>query len=259
MVADKKDLAIYPSLAGKSVLITGGASGIGADFVEGFAEQEAKVGFLDIDNDAAARLIEKVTALTGVKPWYRETDMSVASEVEDSVAAAIQEFGGLHVLINNVGNDSRHKVADLDQDAWRKCLAVNLDAAFVATRASLEVMKAQQCGSIINVSSNNAIRPFSSMPGYITAKAGLLGMTKAIAREVGVDRIRVNAILPGWVLTQKQLENHFTPEAQGDWQKHVLLKDDLAARDVTNLALFLAADDSQMITAQSLVVDAGRT
>ena len=259
MVDSDKGSTIYPSLAGKSVLITGGASGIGADLVRGFAEQGAKVGFLDIDNYSAARLVAEVRATTSVEPWFCEADMSDPSQVETAIDAAVEALGGLHILINNVANDNRHKVEDLDQEAWRACLAVNLDSAFVAIRASLPAMKAQGCGSIINVSSTNAIRPFSSMPGYITAKAGMLGLTKAVAQEVGVDGIRVNAILPGWVLTQKQLDLHYTEEAHKDWQDRAALKDDLKERDVTNLALFLASDDSRMITGQSLVIDAGRT
>ena len=259
VVTKSENAAVYPSLVDKPVLITGGASGIGADFVRGFAAQKARVGFLDMDNNAATVLSEEVAALTGIKPWYRQTDLSVASEVETAVKDAIRQMGGLHVLVNNVGNDNRHSIEDLDYEAWRTCLAVNLDAAFFAIRASLDVMKEQGCGSIINMSSISAFLPTANHPGYVTSKAGLLGMTKAIAEEVGVNRIRVNALLPGWVQTDKQVKRYFTPEAHEDWLKHVALKDDLTASDITSLALFLAADDSRMITGQSFVVDAGRT
>lgn len=252
-------MATYPSLIGKSVLITGGASGIGADFVKGFVAQGAKVGFVDIDTEASSVLIASIFDEHGIKPWFRETDMSIPSEVENTVEASIEEMGGLHVLINNVGNDQRHKVEDLHFDAWRACLAINLDAAFLAARAASGVMQAQREGSIINLSSINALLGLADMPAYVTAKAGLLGMTKALAREFGEFRIRVNAILPGWVETEKQLGKFLTPECWEEWRKHLALKEHLSARDVTNLALFLASDESSMITGQSLVIDAGRT
>lgn len=256
---NSKQTATYPSLVGKSVLITGGASGIGADFVKGFVSQGAKVGFVDIDTDAASRLISVVFDEFGVQPWFRKTDMTIASEIEDAVEVAVDEMDGLHVLINNVGNDARHSIEDLHSKAWRACLAINLDSAYITSRAALGVMQTQKQGSIINLSSINALLGLTGMAGYVTAKAGLIGMTKALAREVGEYGVRVNSILPGWVETERQLGELLTRELWEEWRRLLALKEHLQVQDVTNLALFLAADESRMITGQSLIIDAGRT
>jgi D-xylose 1-dehydrogenase len=251
--------AVYRSLDGKSVFVTGGASGIGAGLVTGFAAQGCKVAFADIDDAAAAALVEDVGNRFGAAPWFRRTDLADVEAIDAVIAEAQAAQGRLDVLVNNVGNDSRHSVEETDARAWRSCLAINLDAAFFASRAAFPFMRAQGSGSIINLGSINALLGLPNMPGYVTAKAGLMGMTRALAREFGEHRIRVNAILPGWVVTDRQLSLWLTPEAEAEWKKSVALKDRLTVADVANLALFLASDDSRMITGQSLVVDAGRT
>ena len=255
----KNGRAVYPSLRGKSVLVTGGASGIGAGLVEGFATQGSRVAFVDIDERAAGALITRISARYGAAPWFRTADLGDSEAIDAVVAEAQAAQNGLDVLINNVGDDRRHCVEDTDVGAWRSCLAINLDAAFLASRAAFTGMKAQRGGSIINLSSINALLGLPNMPGYVTAKAGLIGMTRALARDFGDYRIRVNSILPGWVVTDRQLELWLTPEAEAEWKKHVALKDRLTVEDVVNLALFLASDDSRMITGQSLGVGAGRT
>jgi NAD(P)-dependent dehydrogenase (short-subunit alcohol dehydrogenase family) len=138
-------------------------------------------------------------------------------------------------------------------------MAINLDAAFFAAQAGAQLMAKESGGSIINFSSINALLGPANMPGYVTAKAGLVGMTKALARDYGESEIRVNAILPGWVVTERQLDNWLTPEAEADWMQQVALKKRLQPSEVANLALFLAADDSRMITGQSFTIDGGRT
>lgn len=253
------DRAVYPSLYGKSVFVTGGASGIGAGLVAGFAAQGCKVAFVDIDETAAASLVDHVGNRFGNAPWFRRTDLTDVDAIDAVIAEAQAAHGRLDVLVNNVGNDRRHSVEETDARAWRSCLAINLDAAFFASRAAFPFMRAQGNGSMINLSSINALLGLPNMPGYVTAKAGLIGMTRALAREFGEYRIRVNSILPGWVVTDRQLDLWLTPEAEEEWKKSVSLKDRLSVEDVTSLALFLASDDSRMITGQSLVVDAGRT
>jgi NAD(P)-dependent dehydrogenase (short-subunit alcohol dehydrogenase family) len=257
MTASK--LAIYPSLAGRGVFITGGATGIGAAFVEAFARNGAKVAFVDIDIDAADQLVSRLNSELGQSVWCRETDVTNSESLEAAIHDAGKAVGGLHTLINNAACDTRHDIESFGLSDWRQCMALNLDAAYVACRAAVAEMKARQQGAIINMSSINAPLGLPGMPGYVTAKAGLIGMTKALSQELGEHNIRVNAILPGWVATERQLEQWLTPEREAEWQKQVALKRRLVASDVANLAVFLSADESEMITGQSLVIDAGRT
>lgn len=255
----KSKLATYPSLANRGVFVTGGATGIGAAFVEAFARNGANVAFVDIADSEAENLVARLQDQYGKPAWYRSCDVTDSGALEAAVRDAGAATGGLHVLVNNAANDQRHTVEEFDADKWRRCMALNLDSAYVAARAAYAEMKGNRRGAIINLGSINALLGSAGMPGYVTAKAGLMGMTKALARDFGDHNIRVNAILPGWVVTEKQLEKWLTPEAEAAWSKQVALKRRLLADDVANLALFLAADDSAMMTGQNLVIDAGRT
>lgn len=252
-------LATYPSLADRTVFITGGATGIGAAFVEAFARNGAKVAFVDIDREAAAQLVSRLDGELGQFIWFREVDVTDSELLEAAIHDWGKAVGGLHTLINNAASDARHELGSFGPSDWRRCMALNLDAAYVACRAAVVGMRARQQGSIINMSSISAPLGLPGMPGYVTAKAGLIGMTKALSQELGVHNIRVNAILPGWVATERQLQHWLTPERESEWRKQVALKRRLVAADVANLAVFLSADDSDMITGQSLVIDAGRT
>lgn len=249
--------ARYPSLAGRPVMITGGASGIGAAMVEAFAGQGARVACIDIDEAAATGLCERLG--DGVDFWFRCLDVTDVSALKRAVVDFADQAGGLGVLINNVANDTRHEPLQVTEEGWRACLAVNLDAAFFASQAAISIMREAGGGSIVNLSSINALLGPGQMPGYVTAKAGLLGLTKALARDFGADSIRVNSILPGWVVTDRQLDNWLTPEAEAEWMRQVALDRRILPRDVANLALFLAADDSALITNQHFVIDGGRT
>ena len=250
-------LANYPSLKDRVVFITGGATGIGAELVEQFCLQGSKVAFIDFDNQAAEALVKRIETETAVKPWFQEVDVTDIPALKSAINAASSALGPIHTLVNNVANDNRHSPEEVSPESWRECLAVNLDASFFATQTAVSTM--QGAGSIINFSSINALLGPSNMPGYVTAKSGLIGMTKALARDYGKRNIRVNAILPGWVVTDKQLDTWLTPEAEQDWSKLVAIKDRLLPVDVANLALFLSSDESRMITGQSITVDAGRT
>jgi NAD(P)-dependent dehydrogenase (short-subunit alcohol dehydrogenase family) len=241
------------------VFITGGATGIGAAMVEAFALQGAMVAFVDLDGDSADALCSKVQNQTGTSLWFQKIDVTDVSVLQNSIRQAVKELGPLQALINNAANDNRHSPAEVTADSWRDCMAINLDAAFFAAQAGAELMAKESGGSIINFSSINALLGPANMPGYVTAKAGLVGMTKALARDYGESEIRVNAILPGWVVTERQLDNWLTPEAEADWMQQVALKKRLQPSEVANLALFLAADDSRMITGQSFTIDGGRT
>ena len=253
------ECANYPSLKGRCVLITGGATGIGAAMVEAFALQGAVVAFVDLDGDSADALCSKVKEQTGTSLWFQQIDVTDVCALQNSIRQAVKELGPLQALINNAANDNRHSPSDVTADSWRDCMAINLDAAFFAAQAGAELMAKESGGSIINFSSINALLGPANMPGYVTAKAGLVGMTKALARDYGDSEIRVNAILPGWVVTERQLDTWLTPEAEADWMRQVALKKRLQPAEVANLALFLAADDSRMITGQSFTIDGGRT
>ena len=252
-------MAIYPSLAGESVFITGGATGIGASMVEAFATQGARVSFVDLDAAAGEALVADLAGRVQHPPVFRRVDVTDVSALQAAIQATAAEIAPPGVLINNVANDTRHSPLTLDEQGWRTCLAVNLDATFFATQAVVPGMQSRGGGSIINFSSINALLGPPNMPGYVAAKAGLIGLTKSLARDFGGAGIRVNAILPGWVVTQRQLDTWLTPEAEAEWMTQVALQKRLLPRDVANLALFLAARDSDMITGQSFTVDGGRT
>lgn len=252
-------LATYPSLIARTVFITGGATGIGAAFVEAFVRAGSNVAFVDMDETGALALVDALRERFGRTAWFRRTDVTRADELEASIRDASAELGGPDVLINNAANDQRHTVEECDAERWRRCMALNLDAAYVAARAAFAEMKGRRRGVIINLGSINALLGPAGMPGYVTAKAGILGLTKALSRDFGPYNVRVNAILPGWVVTERQLAKWLTPEAEREWSRQVSLKRRLLPADVASLALFLASDDSEMITGQALVVDAGRT
>jgi NAD(P)-dependent dehydrogenase (short-subunit alcohol dehydrogenase family) len=215
------------------VFITGGASGIGAAMVEAFTGQGAVVGHCDLAAEAAETLADAIAAAGHARPWFRALDVIDTPALQQAISDFAAAAGGLDVLVNNVANDNRHD--------------------------PLELMRgAGSGGAIINFSSITALLGPAEMPGYVTAKAGLLGLTKSFARRYGVDGIRVNTILPGWVVTQRQLDLWLTPEAEEEWMEQACLKQRIQPRDAANLALFLAADDSRMITNQQFVIDAGR-
>ena len=247
--------AAYPSLKDRTVFVTGAASGIGAAFVQAFHDQGAKVAFVDIDEAAGQALAGKLGALA----WFRRCDVTDADGLQAAIQDAANALGPITVLINNVADDTREVAAEVTPEAWRKGLAVNLDPAFIAAVAAYPMMKAAGGGSIVNVSSINALLGPGELPTYSAAKGAINSLSKSLAHAWGPDRIRVNALSPGWVVTQRQLALWLTPEAEAEWSKLVALKDRIMPEDVARAALFLASDDSRMMTGQNMVVDAGRT
>ena len=246
--------ATYPSLAEKRVFITGGASGIGAAMVQAFHDQGARVMFVDVSRPAGEAL---AAACPG--SIFRPCDVTDSVDLQAAVREAGDRFGGLSVLINNVANDTRHAAATLPAEAWRSALAVNLDPTFLAAQAAYPFLQAAGGGAIINFSSITALLGNPDLPAYVAAKGAVIALTKSLARAWGGENIRVNAICPGWVITERQLTLWLTPEAEAAWMDQVALKTRIQADDVARLALFLAADDSAMITGQNLVIDGGRT
>jgi NAD(P)-dependent dehydrogenase (short-subunit alcohol dehydrogenase family) len=249
-----QDSARYPSLQGQGVFITGGATGIGAALVRAFNEQGARVTFADINAQAGSAL----EAELGGAAQFVLFDLTDTLALQRAITDA-DNRSSLSVLINNAANDMRHSPDETSPEQWRECMAINLDAAFFAARACAPLMAGHGGGSIINFSSINALLGPSNMPGYVTAKAGLIGMTKALAKDYGERLVRVNAILPGWVVTERQLQTWLTPEEESSWMEQVALPKRLLPENVAHLALFLAASDSDMITGQSFTIDGGRT
>ncbi len=253
------DPASYPSLAGRRVFITGGATGIGAALVAAFAGQGAMVGHVDLAEAAAAKLGQGLAASGCAAPWFRRVDVTDTAALQAAITGFATSAGGLDVLINNVANDARHDPLATGPEQWRALMAVNLDCGFFAAQAAIPLLQAAGGGAIINFSSINALLGPANMPAYVAAKAGIIGLTKSLARQYGRDGIRVNAIVPGWVVTDRQLDLWLTPEAEAAWMEQVALPRRIQPEDPARLALFLAADDSRMITGQNLVIDGGRT
>lgn len=246
--------ATYPDLAGKVVFVTGGASGIGATVVEEFHGQGARVAFVDLDETAGRALSERLEG-----SWFRRCDVTDADALQASITAAAEALGPVNVLINNVANDTRHVAAETTPEQWREGLAVNLDPAFIASTACYPMMRDAGGGVIVNVSSINALLGPAEMPAYVAAKGAINALSKGLAREWGKDNIRVNALSPGWVITERQLKLWLTPEAEAEWMSQVALPQRIMPEDIARLMLFLASEDARMITGQNLVIDGGRT
>lgn len=246
--------ALYSCLRDKVVLITGGATGIGASMVRTFVQQGCRVAFIDL-NAAAGHALQ--AELPTAQVAFSAVDVTDVPALQQAIETAASRWGRLDVLINNVANDQRVPTAQVTPAQWRQCHAVNLDAAFFATQVALPFLQQQSSAAVINFSSVVAVTGKIDMAGYVTAKAGLIGMTKALAREAGVHGVRVNAVLPGWVRTERQLNSWFTPEQQQRWLDDSALKRFIQPEDVANLALFLASEQSVMITGQAIQIDGG--
>ncbi len=248
--------ARYPSLQNRVVLVTGGGSGIGAAIVEAFCAQGARVAFLDIDEASAAALLERLRA-SGAAPLFRRCDLADVAALRDTVAAIAREAGAIRVLVNNAARDDRHRIEDVTPELWDRIMAVNLRHQFFAAQAVAPGMAAAGGGSIINLGSISWMIGQGGMPGYVTAKAAITGLTRTLARDLGPQQIRVNSVLPGWVMTERQLKLWVTPEAETQIMERQCRKRKLMPRDIASMVLFLAADDSAMCTNQGYVVDGG--
>ena len=249
--------AIYPSLAGRTVLITGGGSGIGASLVEHFLKQDARVTFLDIDEDASRQLLESLRAKYGRAPLFVACDVTDNDRLQQSMEEVRQALGPVSVLVNNAGNDDRHNFEDVTPEYWDQRMAVLVKHQFFAAQAVYDDMKSAGGGSIINFSSTSWIMGEGGYVCYTTAKAAIYGLTRSLARDFGLADIRVNAVLPGWIMTERQLERWVTPEAELEIERNQALKHKLYPADIARMVLFLAADDSRMTTGQSFIVDGG--
>lgn len=253
------EFATYPSLRGQVAFVSGGATGMGAEFVAQLAGQGVRVGFVDIQDDAGRVLAEALASRGDPEPLYQHCDVRDVEALRDAIAATGERLGPVTVLVNNAANDVRHSVETLSVAEWDDLLAVNLRHHFFATQAVVPMMRAAGRGSVINLGSISAHIDLMDLPAYITSKAGIEGLTRTLARELGPDGIRVNCILPGWVMTERQLENWINPEAEASIQRNQCLPQKLYPADVARLVLWLAAEDSRSCTAQKWVVDGGWT
>jgi NAD(P)-dependent dehydrogenase (short-subunit alcohol dehydrogenase family) len=252
-VSDTYATVHYRSLTGRTVLITGGASGIGAELVKAFVAQGSKVHFIDIDGAAG----EQVASDTHAS--FHSCDLTDIARLRQVIAGIEAGAGAVDVLVNNAGKDDRHDINDVEPDHWRRTLALNLDHQFFATQAVRARMASAGRGSVIMLGSVSWMRGRPGMVGYTTAKAAINGMTKTLARELGPDGIRVNCIVPGAILTERQQKLWLTPEKNQqfiDWQA---LKFRLDASHVARMALFLGSDESAGCTGANFMVDAGLT
>lgn len=248
----------YDDLSDASVFITGGGSGIGAYLVHAFASLGARVGFVSLTPGPAEALVDGIEQRTGRKVFFRPVDIRHVDELKSAIDDFAGMAGPVSVLVNNAARDNRHTVGDLDEAGWDDSLATNLRPYFFTAQAVVEGMRQAGRGSIINIGSNSSYLGLSGYPAYVTAKHANLGLTKALARELGPMGIRVNALCPGWVMTKRQLELWVTPDALQDCLDQQSLKETVSGEHVADAALFLASNASRMITGQSLIIDGGR-
>lgn len=248
----------YAGLADRVVLITGGASGIGAAFVRAFANQRAHVAFLDIDAAAGEALVREVAAASGSAPLFVACDLLDIDALRDAMAQVRITLGDAAVLVNNAANDQRQVLSEVTPEQFDWMIGVNLKHVFFAAQAVVPQMQARGGGSIINMSSVAWLRGAPALPAYAAAKAAIVGFTNSLARLVGPDRIRVNAIAPGMVITERQRRLWYPDEQKIDeLRSRQAIPDAVTPDDIASLALFLASDESQRITRQCFQVDGG--
>lgn len=250
--------ARYPSLVDRTVLVTGGATGIGATLVEEFAAQGCKVGFVDIAREAGDALARSL-ADSRHAPLFVSADVTDIGALEAAIARVRERFGPIRALLNNAANDQRHKIEDTTPEYWDKAVAVNLKHQFFAARNVAADMRQAGGGAIVNFGSVSWKLKQGGMPAYTTSKAAVQGLTRSLARDFGPFNIRVNTLVPGWVMTEKQVRLWLTEEGKADIARGQCLQQPLMPQHIAHMALFLAADDSAMCTAQDFVVDGGWT
>jgi NAD(P)-dependent dehydrogenase (short-subunit alcohol dehydrogenase family) len=247
----------YASLAGKTVFITGGGSGIGAAFTRGFAEQGARVGFVDIVEEASLALAAQIQDETGTAPLFIRCDLRDVSALQAAIEKVREELGDISVLINNAGNDERHALEQVTPAYWDDRIAVNLRHMFFAAQAVLTQMKRLGAGAIVNLGSITWRLKQADMAVYAISKASIVGLTRVLAREFGPFGIRVNTISPGAIWTERQIKLWYTPEVEKEIMNGQCLKTRLLPEDMANMAMFLASDAAEKCTAQEFIVDAG--
>ncbi|WP_082178653.1 SDR family oxidoreductase [Agrobacterium sp. SUL3] len=249
--------AQFPDLKDAGVLITGGGSGIGASLVEAFAMQRAKVAFIDIAEEPSAALVQRLAGVAPHPVHFFKTDLSDIPAIGRTVDAAASATGGIKVLVNNAAWDDRHDIDTVTEAYWDANQAVNLKQMFFTVQAALPYLRQAKNASIVNFSSISFLLNMGELPSYAAAKAGIIGLTKSLAGRLGPDNIRVNTLLPGMIVTERQKELWLTDEGITATTSRQCLKRTLIAADLAGPSLFLASSASSAITAQSIIVDGG--
>ncbi len=244
--------ATYPSLAGKTVLVTGGAAGIGAEIVRAFASQGARVGFIDLDEVACKAIVADLPGSD-----YEICDLRDIGALKSAIAALRDRLGPVSVLVNNAARDDRHDWREVTEEYWDERMQTNLRHQFFAIQSVAPDMIELGGGSIINMGSNSWWEAGGGFPAYATAKAAVHGLTRTMARDLGQHRIRVNTVVPGWIMTERQKTLWVTPKAIEAHKKRQCLPDLIDPVYVARMVLFLASDDSNMCTASNFMVEAG--
>ena len=249
--------ASYPSLNGRSVLVTGGGSGIGAQIVRRFCEQGSKVAFVDIDRRASGELVGALSEEGLAAPLFLPCDLRDIAALREVVRQAGETNGPITVLVNNAARDDRHPFDTVTPEYWDERFAANLRHQFFAAQAAYPMMKEAGGGSIINMGSTSWMVGQGGMAAYTAAKSGVLGLTRSLARDWGADNIRVNSLAPGWIMTERQKNLWLTPAGEQELMARQCLKRQLVPDDIARVVLFLASDDSGAMTNQSYIVDGG--
>ncbi len=249
--------AVYPSLKDRVVFVTGGGSGIGAAIVEHFCAQGAKVAFVDIAAEPSEMLAEEIAAKGDPEPLFLPCDLRDIDQLQDCVAKAADRLGAIRVLVNNAAHDERHPLDKVTAEYWDDRMAVNLRHQFFAAQAVHKGMAVAGGGSIVNMGSTTWLAGQGGMAGYSAAKSAIVGLTRSLARDLGPMNIRVNSILPGWIMTERQERLWLTPEGEQELMTRQCLKRKLYPDDIARPVLFLASDDSAACTSQNYIVDGG--
>ena len=247
--------AIYPSLKQRTVLVTGGGSGIGEAIVRRFVDQGSRVGFIDIDVQASRQLLTSLPAEASVH--FEQADLRDIGALRRAVASIREALGPITILINNAARDDRHAIEDVTPEFWDERISVNLKHQFFCAQAVAPDMAQAGGGSIVNMGSVSWVIGQGNMPCYTTAKSAVQGLTRALARDLGPKNVRVNSILPGWIMTQRQQDLWLTPAGEAEIMQRQCLKRKLMPDDIARAVLFFAADDSGACTNQNYIVDGG--
>jgi len=248
--------AVYPSLRGRRVLVTGGGSGIGAGIVGEFVRQGSDVTFFDIQEEPSLALVESLSKGEGRGPLFRPVDLRDIGALQAEIAALIARDGGFDVLVNNAANDDRHKLEEVTEAYWNERMETNLRHMFFCAQSVIGPMRAKGRGAIVNLGSISWHLGIEDLALYQVAKAGIEGLTRALARELGGDNIRVNCVVPGNVRTPRQLR-WYTPEGEAEIVAAQALDGRLLPEDIAAMILFLASDDARLVTGHNYFVDAG--
>lgn len=249
--------ATYPSLRDRVTFITGGGSGIGESLVEHFCAQGARVTFVDLAAEPSRALVERIAARGHARPRFIECDLRDIGRLRAAIAEAAAADGPIRALVNNAGNDDRHRSEDVTVEYWDDRMAVNLRHQFFACQAVRPQMRDAGGGTIVNFGSITWKVGDGDCPAYVTAKSAIVGLTRALAREFGGERIRVNSVMPGWVMTERQVRLWLTPEGERQLEAAQCLPDRVYPADIARMVLFLSADDSRMCSNQNFIVDGG--